>query len=255
MSAILAGPPGECCRQTVQHVGEPRGKIEKVAEVETYVARPASGSNARIILFFADVYGPMYVNAQLLMDYWAENGYLVVGLDYFEGDSMIKHPNRDEFDYVAWRTGKQERAADLVPKWVEDVRTKYGSEYSEYFCVGYCFGAPYVMEHLATADWVVAGAFGHPAFLSEAHFQNIKKPLLLSCSEIDHTFPLDKRRIAEDILVANKATYFIQVFGSVQHGFALRGDPNVPIQRWAKEESARSVMNWFDHFATGAKEA
>ena len=48
--------------------------------------------------------------------------------------------------------------------------------------------------------------------------------------EIDHTFPLEARRKAEDILVENKATYFIQVFGSVQHGFALRADPSIPVQ-------------------------
>ena len=53
-------------------------------------------------------------------------GYLVVGLDYFEGDSMVQHPNRDEFDYVAWRTRKQERAAILIPPWVEAIRKDYG---------------------------------------------------------------------------------------------------------------------------------
>ena len=48
--------------------------------------------------------------------------------------------------------------------------------------------------------------------------------------EIDHTFPLESRRRAEDILVAKQATYFIQVFGSVKHGFALRADPSIPVQ-------------------------
>ena len=144
MSATLAGPPGDCCRQTVQHVGEPRGKVETVAGVETYVARPADGSNKRIILFFGDVYGPMYVNSQLIMDFWADNGerlemgayngthcgttagYLVVGLDYFEGDSMIKHPNREVFDYPAWVQKKKLRARELVPAWVEVIRKDYG---------------------------------------------------------------------------------------------------------------------------------
>lgn len=85
-------------------------------------------------------------------------------------------------------------------------------------------------------------------------------------TEIDHTFPAESRRRAEDLLVEQKATYFIQVFGSVKHGFALRGDPKVPVEskhpyrwrrivrtnspsiEWAKEESARGILNWFDHF-------
>lgn len=74
MSNVLAGPPGDCCFRTVQHVGEKRGTIETVAGVETYVSRPKDGSNKKIVLFFADVYGPIYINSQLIMDYWADNG-------------------------------------------------------------------------------------------------------------------------------------------------------------------------------------
>ena len=74
-AAVLAGPPGECCTKTVQHVGDPRGTIERIAGVETYIASPPSGTTEdKIILFFADIFGPLYVNSQLLMDYWADNG-------------------------------------------------------------------------------------------------------------------------------------------------------------------------------------
>lgn len=49
--------------------------------------------------------------------------------------------------------------------------------------------------------------------------------------ETDHTFPLTARRRAEDILVAAKSTYHIQVFSGVAHGFAVRGDPNIETER------------------------
>lgn len=49
-------------------------------------------------------------------------------------------------------------------------------------------------------------------------------------AEIDHTFPLEARRRAEDILVEKKNKYCIQVFSSVEHGFALRSDPKIPEQ-------------------------
>ena len=64
----------------MQHVGEKRGTIETVAGVETYVSRPKDGSNKKIILFFADVYGPIYINSQLSMAYWAENGEQIFDL-------------------------------------------------------------------------------------------------------------------------------------------------------------------------------
>ena len=75
-NSTLAGPPGECCRQTVHHVGTPRGALEYIAGVNTYIARPTSGNVDKIILFFSDVYGALYTNSQLVMDYWAESGEL-----------------------------------------------------------------------------------------------------------------------------------------------------------------------------------
>ncbi|KAI8980621.1 alpha/beta-hydrolase [Trametes punicea] len=243
----LAGPPGDCCFKAVQHVGEPRGTIEKIADVETYVARPPQGESDKIILFFSDVYGALFINSQLIMDYWADNGYLVLGLDYFERDSYAYHKDKQDWDRQGWMEQKQERAAVLLPPWIEAVRTQYGTD-KKYVCVGYCFGAPYVMEHIKT-DWIAAGAFAHPAFLNEDHFRNVKQPLLMSCAETDVTFPIESRRRSEDLLVEQKATYYIQVFSSVEHGFALRGDMNDPVQRWAKEESARGILNWFNHFS------
>ena len=53
----------------------------------------------------------------------------------------------------------------------------------------------------------------------------------MNATEIDHTFPIETRRKAEDILVECKKTYHFQVFSGVKHGFALRGDPAVENER------------------------
>jgi dienelactone hydrolase len=47
---------------------------------------------------------------------------------------------------------------------------------------------------------------------------------LCLATETDHTFDLEFRRRAEDILLATKATYHFQVFSGVSHGFASRGN-------------------------------
>lgn len=89
-------------------------------------------------------------------------------------------------------------------------------------------------------------------------------------SETDFTFPLESRRRAEDLLIAAKAKYHIQVFSGVSHGFAVKGNPDVEqerecnssssilnltvIQGWAKEESARGVIGWFDRFTAANME-
>lgn len=146
--ATLAGSVGAHCLQTVQHVGDPRGTVEQIAGVNTYVARPASGGGDKIILFFADVFGALYVNSKLLMDYWAENGeqgglvdgvrsayhwgwvlgagYLVLALDYFEGDSYGFHLDEKGFDTQAWIKKNQARTEVLLPPWIDAVREQYG---------------------------------------------------------------------------------------------------------------------------------
>ncbi|OJT14002.1 Protein AIM2 [Trametes pubescens] len=291
MSAPLTGPLGPCCTRsgTVPHSGAARGTTEQIAGLTTYVARPAAphAGGLRVIMYFADVFGPLYLNGQLAMDYWAEHGYLVLGVDYFEGDSAAHHKGEEGWDVDEWVIPFRTSAARITPPWIAAVKKRYGAcrlsaslakgdfslslseirgtGHEVLHCwwvdtllgsgriektarTGYCFGAPFVMDLLAT-DWVTAGAFAHPAFLDEGHFERIERPLLMSSPEDDFTFPHAARRRAEDILVARKATYFIQIFGGATHGFATRPDPAVRGDRWAKEESARAVVRWFDHHA------
>lgn len=148
--------------------------------------------------------------------------------------------------------------------------------------IRYCFGAPYVCNELA-GDIVAVGAFGHPAFLKEQHFENLKGeiacctshycnnsihipgPLFLSCSEIDHTFDTASRRKALDILQNKKKRYQLQLFSGVEHGFALRGNMENAYERksfvtlshfedtntllgYVKEESLRGIIKWFDYW-------
>jgi len=248
--ATLATPSGPCCIKSVEHTGTARGTVETIAGVDTYISMPPGGlqEERKIVLFFADVYGPMFLNSQLIMDYWASNGYLVLALDYFVGDAVGKYVGTPGFDMSAWVGPKMDAAVPMVPPWIQAVREQYGTSSTKWVCVGYCFGAPFVMDCLAT-DWISAGAFGHPAFLNEDHFHNAIKPLLLSCAEEDHTFGTASRRRAVDILMEKKNTYHVQLFSGVKHGFSLRGNVEDPIAKFAKEKSAEGILQWFDLFS------
>jgi dienelactone hydrolase len=81
----LAKPSGACCLKGTIHEGESKGTWETIAEVETYISRPPEGkANGNILLYFPDVWG-MFPNGLLVMDAFADAGYLVLGLDYFRG--------------------------------------------------------------------------------------------------------------------------------------------------------------------------
>lgn len=81
----LAKPSGACCLKGTIHEGESRGRWETITEVETYIVTPPQGkSNGHVLLYFPDVWG-MFPNGLLVMDAFADAGYLVLGLDYFRG--------------------------------------------------------------------------------------------------------------------------------------------------------------------------
>ncbi|KAE9389223.1 alpha/beta-hydrolase [Gymnopus androsaceus JB14] len=181
----------------------------------------------------------------LVQDFLAQKGFTVLSIDYFMGDPVHLHTEAG-FDPMKWVDQIRKVADEVTPRWLAGVKEKYGKE-PKYCVAGYCFGAPYTME-LATDEDVVAVSLAHPGLLDEDHFRRIKKPLMLSLAENDFAFPLKQRRIAEDILVENKAQYYIQIFSGVQHGFAARGDPSSADIRWGKEQSAEGVAMWFHRF-------
>lgn len=65
-------------------------------------------------------------------------------------------------------------------------------------------------------------------------------------AETDNIFPTEKRRESEDILVGIKATYQINLFSGVEHGFAVRGDISKKHIKFAKEQAFFQAVAWFD---------
>jgi len=61
------------CFKTVAHTGTPSGRTDSIAGVPTYIAEPTQAQN-KILLYFADVFGPFYINNQLIQDWFASNG-------------------------------------------------------------------------------------------------------------------------------------------------------------------------------------
>ncbi|KAG6885291.1 hypothetical protein C0993_003575 [Termitomyces sp. T159_Od127] len=195
-SHVLAGPPGDCCFKTLKHMGTPLGKSIEIAGVPTYISEPptqmADGPK-KVILYLSDVFGPFYLNNQLIQDYFAEHGlfnlqndlltlfsydlegFLVLGIDYFFGDGFGFHLDDEDFNRMAWIDSAKKKAREVYPKWLETVRKTYGTE-AQYFSVGYCFGAPFSLD-LAATDKVAASAFAHPAFLEEDQFKNMTSML------------------------------------------------------------------------------
>ncbi len=81
----LAKGPSDCCVRGNLHTGETRGTFETFADLKTYVSKPAEGkANGHVLLYFADIWA-LSNNALLVMDHYADAGYLVLGVDYLRG--------------------------------------------------------------------------------------------------------------------------------------------------------------------------
>lgn len=141
----LAQPSGACCLTGHVHTGEPRGTIEKITDLDTYITRPPPGTkaNGHIVLYFPDVWG-FFKNGFLVMDGFADLGYTTVGVDYFRGDPVWLHrKDRNDstsqpsgWDFEKWKDENMAFALSAVPGWVEAVREKLGAPGTKFACVG-----------------------------------------------------------------------------------------------------------------------
>jgi hypothetical protein len=69
------------------HEGKPKGTIEKLHGLDTYVSKPAEGKTVRgIIIIIPDSFGMPFINNRLLADHYVEKGDFIVYLpDFMKG--------------------------------------------------------------------------------------------------------------------------------------------------------------------------
>lgn len=104
----------------------------------------------------------------------------------------------------------------------------------------------YVVRHYK--DGINVGYVAHPSFVEEDELAAITGPLAISAAETDSIFTAEKRHKSEEILKKTGQPYQINLFSGVEHGFAVRGDFSVQVQRFAKEQAFLQAVTWFNEF-------
>ncbi|KAK1759968.1 putative dienelactone hydrolase [Echria macrotheca] len=250
---MASNPPAKCCTVGVKHEGTPTGKIIKVAgKYDGYLATPPADKkhDGVGLLYIPDVIG-IWQNSQLMADQLAANGYLTLVIDVFNGDPIpLNRPSG--FDFMAWRekgsTGDNphtEEAVDpIVVAAIKTLKEEYGVK--KLGGLGYCFGAKYVARHYKSG--IDVGYFAHPSFVTEEELASIPGPLSISAAETDSIFPAEKRHKSEEILKKSGIPYQITLYSGVEHGFAVRGDMNNKVIKFAKEAAFLQAVHWFDYY-------
>ena len=75
--APITGGIGECCVKEILHTGTATGTVLTIGTLLTYVAYPPgerAESYSKVIIYFSDVFGATYINAQLILDWLASQG-------------------------------------------------------------------------------------------------------------------------------------------------------------------------------------
>ncbi|KXX82713.1 Protein AIM2 [Madurella mycetomatis] len=232
--------------------GTPTGETIKVAnKYEGYVATPSADKEHKGvgILLIPDVIG-IWQNSKLTADQFAANGYLTLLLDVFNGDPLTLGPRPAGFNIMDWiakgsdgnNPHTKEAVDPIVIDGINTLKEKYGI--TKIGGVGYCFGAKYVVRHYK--DGISVGYVAHPSFVEEDELEAITGPLAISAAETDSIFPAEKRHRSEEILKKTGQPYQINLFSGVEHGFAVRGDPSIKVERFAKEQAFLQAVTWFD---------
>ena len=224
--------------------------IRVAGKHEAYMATPHEGNAHRnvALLYCPDVMG-IWQNSKLMADQFAANGYPTMIIDTFNRDAIPLNRPAD-FDIMKWikegSDGCNPHTPECVDLIVQDA-LRYLKEVrgaAKIGALGYCLGAKYVVRHYNSG--VEVGFVAHPSLVEEDELAAIRGPLSIAAAETDSMFPAEKRHRSEEILKATAKAYQINLFGGVAHGFAVRGDMENRVERFAKEQAFLQAISWFN---------
>ncbi|KDQ50688.1 hypothetical protein JAAARDRAFT_211518 [Jaapia argillacea MUCL 33604] len=240
------------CISGVRHEGTPTGKLETIGGVECYVATPTvSYPTDKVVLFLPDIFGHSLINAQLLADDYAKNGFKTVIPDYLNGDPVpadaLSGAN-PTFDLGEWF--KTHGAAETRPPLDKVIAALKAEGVTTFGATGYCLGARYCFD-LAFENIVQATASAHPSLIQPEDLKKYaevsKAPILINSCEVDPQFPKEKQDLADSIFGDGKFApgYERTYFPGCTHGFAVRGDMSDPNVKAGKEGAFKSTIEHF----------
>lgn len=85
----------------------------------------------------------------------------------------------------------------------------------------------------------------HPTDLEKAEIANIGVPVQIIAPEKDVIFTEDLKAFSNRVIPSLGVAYDYQHFPGLEHGFAIRGDPDISGEREAMERAKNMAVMWF----------
>ncbi|TCD62751.1 hypothetical protein EIP91_006449 [Steccherinum ochraceum] len=242
----------ELCITGVRHEGTAEGKWEKINGVDCYVATPTTDyDKSKVLIYLSDVFGPRLINAQLLADDFARNGFRTIMPDLFDSDAapeiLLTNPAAFDLDGF-FNNHPPARAKFLVDRVIAAL--KADGDVKKIGTTGYCYGARVGVD-LALDGTSSVTVIAHPSLLQvPVDFERYKAvshaPLLIHSCTVDHLFPAEAQAAADAILGDGKFApgYERMHWEGCQHGFGVRGDLTNPAVKAGKEGSFKATAEF-----------
>ncbi|MCJ1478034.1 hypothetical protein MMC13_006709 [Lambiella insularis] len=270
-----------CCLSGTLHSGTPKGHVEEIGGLQTYVSEPESKSKAKTVIFIVDIFGWELPNVRLLADIYAGHGFYCYIPDLHSGDSLpysflqnvepsLKTQEQltmvDKAKNAAivpttlgpWLIKHREGvSAPMLDGFVNAVRMIPGT--NKIGAIGFCWGGRYAILQAhgrsmdrsgSSVEGVDAAYACHPSLVSvPADFEPVTKPLSLAMGTKDSLLPMDVVGQIQDVMATKTdVPHEIQLYEDQVHGFALRGDWSSEKDKKSMDEAVEQGKNWFEKY-------
>jgi len=260
----------ECCLSGKVHEGTPRGKIETIDNLQTYVAAPKDGSKAKSIVFIVDIFGWEFKNVRLLADNYANAGFYCYVPDIHQGDSLpieflqsVEPPLRvreqlsliDKTKATAtvgttlppWLIKHREAVVKpLIDSFIRAVRKIPGT--GKVGAIGFCWGGRYAI--LAAHGEVDAAYACHPSLVTiPGDFDPVAKPFSLAVGDKDSLLDSDSVGKIQDVIAKKtNVPHELRIYEDQVHGFALRSDWSSEKDRKSMDDAEKQGVEFFNKY-------
>ncbi|KAK3175600.1 hypothetical protein Dsin_033016 [Dipteronia sinensis] len=261
-----------CCLSGSVHNGTPSGRVEKVGELDTYIAEPESKSKAKTIIFLVDIFGFEFNNTRLLADNYAKQGFYVYVPDILKGDPLpisflnnVEPPLKDQEQaglidkakntaIVAGTLGTwlpkhtEATVKPIIDDFIKHVRSVPGT--SKIGTIGFCFGGRYAILTAHDGPTSVDAAYAcHPSLVAiPGDFDPVTKPLSLAVGTKDSLLDDKSNDQIKDILDKKSSPTELVKYEDQIHGFALRSDWSSDKDKKAMDDAEKQGVAWFNKY-------
>ncbi|KAF2477669.1 alpha/beta-hydrolase [Lindgomyces ingoldianus] len=271
----------ECIKGTI-HRGQPLGKEEMVHGLNTYVI--GNRTNPRgIVVIYSDIFGLPLPNNKLIADAYAKSGEWLVYLpDFFKGDPvplkiadlliptdatkqsalakytgmLAKAPS-----FIMWMTRHKEAPTNKICMDFLQALRRATPRSQKIGMVGFCWGGKYAIRaglenNMIEIDGkkmplVDAAVALHPSNLCfPDDVEALVVPVTFGWGLEDTGVKIEQKGKVEEIHSKAKKNgrklpeIEHKVYKPGRHGFAVRGNPDDPLERACLEDSMTQGLDW-----------